>query len=484
MSEKQIKKSRSSHGTVRPAMTKVLDYILQRPEKLFLFVILISGAFLIFTIPPFSGYDEANHFYRAYQVSQGHVISEKGTRGTHEVAGGTLPKSLGLAVLDLAVKNPHAHNKYASLDTAKISDELHQNLHANDKMYLEFSNTALYSPVAYLPYSLMAFAANHLSASPLLMLYLMRIAGFMVEGVLTYYAIKLLPRGKWTLVFIALLPSTLFQAATISIDSITIGASFLTIAVITSFLVARKQLSNTQLVGLIALFVFLAFLKPPYTLLVLLTPLLWRQIEGTLRRLVSFVLLFSAAIVPQLAWLHAIRNITFPYRNIAFNLQLNIDTHQQAHWILTHPFSYVLTLLRSLTHINYLPVNVSIPDFLPGIIAIMCFSTLLLLIVRSTNFSSPNEPSLSRSQTIWYTVVFAISCVILLTTLYVSWDPVGAPIIDDFRSRYLIPVLPLLVLAASRLPLKLEDKSCLIEKIGILLACLSPIILISYFVLP
>src|SRR4051812_35126073 len=60
------------------------------PGKFFLAVSLIFGICFILLTPPFQVPDEFSHFFRAWQISEGRILSEK----TNNRAGGELPLSL------------------------------------------------------------------------------------------------------------------------------------------------------------------------------------------------------------------------------------------------------------------------------------------------------------------------------------------------------------------------------------------------------
>lgn len=64
--------------------------IYENPEKAFLIIGLIFGILFLLVVPPFQVPDEPNHFFRAYQLSEGEIIGEKQDNN----AGGLVPKSL------------------------------------------------------------------------------------------------------------------------------------------------------------------------------------------------------------------------------------------------------------------------------------------------------------------------------------------------------------------------------------------------------
>ena len=71
------------------------------------------------------------------------------------------------------------------------------------RQFTAFSNTALYSPLAYLPQSAVIWAAGLGKASPLVMFYLARVANLIVYLLMAATAVGLAPIQKWTLVLVA-----------------------------------------------------------------------------------------------------------------------------------------------------------------------------------------------------------------------------------------------------------------------------------------
>ena len=54
-----------------------LKSIFISPARIFATVGLFFGFVLLLIVPPFQSPDEYNHFYRAFQVSEGHWFPEK-----------------------------------------------------------------------------------------------------------------------------------------------------------------------------------------------------------------------------------------------------------------------------------------------------------------------------------------------------------------------------------------------------------------------
>ena len=137
----------------------------QRVEHIFLVLSIIFGIIFAFTMGPFQVPDEAAHFYRAYEISTGNLVSIK----QNNVVGDYLPKSIKETTTYLEI----ASN--TKLDIWKIKNALNMNLNRYNKIFYDFPTAALYSPIAYLPQSIGIFLGRIFNASPLLIMYIGRL---------------------------------------------------------------------------------------------------------------------------------------------------------------------------------------------------------------------------------------------------------------------------------------------------------------------
>jgi uncharacterized membrane protein len=84
---------------------------------------------------------------------------------------------------------------------------------------------ALYPPIPYIASASVMFIGKLLNFSPLDLIYPARLVNLFLYTLIVYMAIKLIPVHKWVLLLLALMPMTLYEAATLSADSFTIANS-------------------------------------------------------------------------------------------------------------------------------------------------------------------------------------------------------------------------------------------------------------------
>src|SRR4030095_2970885 len=186
------------------------DYL--NPEKTFFFLSLIFGFLFLTLTPPFQVPDENVHFFRAYQFSEGNLF------------GGILPKSLTITTSKFEYLPFHPERK---VKPEVIFSLLRLPLESHVKSDYFRNNL---SPIAYLPQVIGIELGRIFDLSPLLLMYFGRTVNLFVWIFLIFTAIKTTPIFKWLFCLLALSPMALFQAASLSKDSFTIGASFLVIA--------------------------------------------------------------------------------------------------------------------------------------------------------------------------------------------------------------------------------------------------------------
>ncbi|MBK8501992.1 MAG: DUF2142 domain-containing protein [Saprospiraceae bacterium] len=205
------------------------------PHRFFISTAILFGLIMVFLTPPFQVPDEVNHFYRAYQIADGGFFAER----HNQRLGGHVPESfikLTEPFLDLRWKM----NRKTSYP--KIRDQLSIPLNEEKKVFIDFPNTALYSPISYLPQAGAIFVLKHLNLRPLILFYAARILTLLIWIICIGFATKTLPRFKWLFTFLALLPMSLFVNMSLSADVVTNIIAFVFLAYILKNVLRRDKI--------------------------------------------------------------------------------------------------------------------------------------------------------------------------------------------------------------------------------------------------
>src|SRR5829696_109651 len=113
--------------------------LLASPQNAFLLLASFFGLVMVFLTPPALVGDEPNHFFRAYQISDGTIIGIK-----HEgYSGGWIPESVFIANRRLV--GEIEMNYHVKFDSNLISELRQIPLNEDAKVFVPFHNTVVYS---------------------------------------------------------------------------------------------------------------------------------------------------------------------------------------------------------------------------------------------------------------------------------------------------------------------------------------------------
>ncbi|GAB4497340.1 MAG: DUF2142 domain-containing protein [Saprospiraceae bacterium] len=397
--------------------------------RAFLWLALPFGCLFVFLTPPFQSPDEPNHFFRAYQVSEGVFFSEK----KEQRLGGELPLSLSHLRDSFSFLKM---NYELRLDKNLIFRQLKTPLETENRIFTDFPNTAIYAPTAYFPQAAAIALLRPMGATPLQMLYATRLANLFVWLLLVQAAIRLIPFLKNTLAMLALLPASLVVAASANADVITNGLSWWLVAAFCAGVSGHFKTVTSAIVitanKLIAL---------PLALLVLI-----RQRQHT-----QFVFLFSASLFAALAWGYFAQKQFISYDNYhpvfreAQTLNEGVAPGRQQVFILQNPLFFAKTAFFSA--IKALPSMAAHfvgkfgweKNYLHPFWLAALWAMLAVVFFSEKNPLGKRERLLAAGVVVLYAGMFAV-------TMYALWCPVGAREITNFQGRYFVPIVPVLAL--------------------------------------
>jgi uncharacterized membrane protein len=428
--------------------------LIKKPEKAFIFITLFFGILCLLITPPFQVADEFQHFYRAYQVSEGQFISEKRIINCYgrEIStpatlclGGMLPKSILTTVQNVSSVELRFYPERKQ-NIQEILALLNLPLNPKERIFIKFPNAALYSPVPYLPQALGMAFGRILGASPVILLYLGRLFNLLVWTGLIYGAIKIIPIYKRLLFLLALMPMSLFQAASLSADPLTTGLSFLTISWVLKWSnQAEKIITRLDILILSLLLILITLAKSAYLTLILLFFLIPKaKFKNIQHYLIAGSTVIILTVTTLFGWSQIMKQIYIPLKSVF----ANVSTERQVAYIFNHPFEYFLTHLNTLKTygIPYLEQFIGrlgwLDTKLPAVHLIM-YGILLLIVAFS---SYRQDVKITSRQKLISLVILLSTTLLISTAMYVSWNPVGAGIIEGIQGRYFIAISPLFFL--------------------------------------
>ena len=402
-------------------------------EKQFLVVAILIGLLFILVLPPGQSPDEGGHFLRAYGVSDGYFIAK-------EMGGGGVGSPIPIEA-DFLLKQA-GWQKGEGGTYGRVLSEITRSP-SGEKTELTYNTLAVYNFVCYIPQAVAIFIGRALGFSVLAMAYLAEIFNFIVWVLLIYFAIKIIPRFKTFLLFIALLPIMIQEATSMAPDALTIGLGIFMIAYVVHIAFRKRRLlKNWEKVILVLIAIVISLCKIVYLPMVFLYLILPVDCFGTKKRKWIFVGgVIMLAIVINLVWLF----VSFGY---ILETNPGVDAKGQMIDVLGNPLYYSGVILHTfgeylLRWINeFLGMSLGAMDFrLSSLYFVMSFAIMVILLVQ-------------RGETLKMTLfqrcvivsVFIAVCLLICTSLYVQWTARGNPIIEGIQGRYFLPIVLLIPL--------------------------------------
>ncbi|HEU5005125.1 MAG TPA: DUF2142 domain-containing protein [Candidatus Saccharimonadales bacterium] len=429
----------------------------KRPELFFLSCAALFGFLMVVLTPPMQTYDEQDHFFRAYQLStfnlRPDIVSEGPGISPSQAPGGNLPVNvakMGYGYL-YSVRLDVNHTSHYKLGVLKnnFKNLAWLKVDNNQKQAAYFPGAGAYSPISYLP-QIVAIWLGRLAHTPILwFFYLGRIFNLAAWIALVYFAIKLLPVGRWLMVAIALLPVSLFQAATFSADAMTNGLTFLVVALF-CYLLAQKEVSRKDLIITLAATGALSLCKSgfwPLALLFWLIPI--RNFGSSKKYLLSNLSITGLSLALFGLW-YSLVKFVIPYMAAVQRAGETINYQQQVKYIEGHPFSFVVVLWHEYfnsTMIGVLKYGVGILGWGEASIGLAGFLLIILVLVLGILMAvtEKNNSNLKWPQRLGSLIIAAGLVLMMSISLYAAFTPLHSRSIDGLQGRYFIPYIALLV---------------------------------------
>lgn len=444
-----------------------------QPQRFFLITAAVFGILYALIVPPFQSPDEFNHFYRSWQIADGasRCFREGGMIGNKTAdnrLGDSLPTSL------LSISEPFTHLPFhfeQHIKTNTIFTLLQTPLNEQKRTFVDFTNTAVYAPTAYLSQSTTIFLFKNLGFTPLSIFYLSRLLTLFFWIAIVYASIKIIPIHRWLFAFLALLPSSLFINSSLNADVLTNALSFLAISLFVKKFFEKNKITRIEFLTLLISTLIISLNKIAYLPLIFLVFLIPKENFNSAKQKQIFTFLLIAANLAVVLWwskMIAPLYIRFEDYNPNFRVgqQLNegVDPIAQFNFIIHNPLdftrimmtSFAQTMPHTLIHYvgkfgwekNYLPIGLILPLFLMLILMAHRES-----IGRGVN-SNMAAGILPQNTKYKIAIIALIMSASLATAMYLLWCPVGGRFIENLSGKYFIPIFPLFFIALPSFDLK------------------------------
>lgn len=416
---------------------------LSTPQRILLILLPLSGLFVAAITPPFQAPDEQVHLYRAYQISEGSLLGE-----IHAgESGAWLPASLPFAAEPFLRIRGRSTRKLAEYPKAALSIPLAR----EERRFVAFETTTLYSPVPYVPQALGIAVARLFDVGPLPMLYASRIANLVAGTLLLLVALQVTPIFRWVLLLLALMPMSLFQLSSASADAFTNSIAFVFIAWILRLVHEAGPIRRRETMVLFVVALLLSLSKQAYFPLLILALAIPVQRFGSPRAFVLTMLaLFSLNAVALGTWAWLVLDVYVPPSWLQGQ-----DPDAQLTALLTRPawFAQMLfdDLVRSIDHYSLRLVG-SLLGSVDVVMPIGFIRAYQVLLVAAAVLDSRREVCVTWRLKLAAAAVAFGDLLLIWTAIYVDGTPVGAAHPWGVQGRYFIPLSPLVLLPFYNVP--------------------------------
>ncbi|GEM_PF-2539062 len=451
------------------------------PHQLFFILSIVIGFAYIFITPPFRSHDEYGHYMRVIGYSKGKIWQEYEINKSYVdflIKGSSFRPRIGF-------------NGQYNYDIMKsILDAGNDDIAKNElvKYQNNLGTVDLYSPVAYIPTIISSYIFQSLHTPPFVLFYLLRIISLLSSTLLIAYAIKKLPYAQWSICAVMLWPMAMCGRSMVSADSLTIGFILLFV----SFLLRTNLSPNNEnkvfsckyylITSSLAIAIALSKIVYFTSLTLLFIPNIIRKSSKQVAIIIStiFIISFSVGMVwnmeavkilqaaiersnsldPQIKEAEQIRLSKYNFiKNDETDQMIHSSPKQQMLLLRTQPMRAAKILYNTFTNKSFwaddvffqaigglteskIPVNKT-----SSIIAM--FVAFLLLFTR-TPIEEDNDKYgllLLMRIRILLVCVTIVTFFLTLLALHIQWNPLTNNYINGFQGRYMLPLMPLMLIA-------------------------------------
>lgn len=392
-------------------------------EKKFLMIAIPLGIIYMILIPVGRANDEQNHFWRAYEISQGHLLSEKNSDGI----GG---REYSSELVDFFLPKDGIVDYKDELNSLKVKKD-------GTTRYTMFPNMSLYSPVSYIPQSLGILLGRILHFPTLLIAYCGRMFNFIFWLLITYFAIKIVPFKKTTILAISLIPVSMQSAASLSADALINAIAIFFISLIMYLKYTKKDFLNKKdYLMLIASLVIISLSKIVYVPLCLLLFLIPKErFKNSKQKKVIIIGMILGVIITNLIWL----KISSSY---LIEIRAGVNSKEQVKNVLSHPINYMIvfanSILEGFQSYIYSAFGGELAYQTVRLSTLYTYIYLIIFILLVIFDSNKKQQDIDR---ILMALIDVIIIALIFTSLYVQWTPLKSKLIEGVQGRYFIPIL-------------------------------------------
>jgi uncharacterized membrane protein len=420
-------------GIIVSSLVALRRTIGEHPERAFLIIILTCGTLFTFSEPrAFTSWDEHIHYKRADELSLKDIFPKT----VKDIYANTnyVPYSFSASVqkqiddhFDHDYKKPTKSNKSSGDDSNDIDLG---------------SAFTFFTRISYLPSGLAIFAGRTLHVPRHVVFMFGQWVSLLVFSTTVFLAIRRLESGKMIAASVALLPTSVFLASNYSYDPWVTG--FIILGLTYLFGALRhpdRKISTTESIIMIGTLLIGCAPKAIYFPILLLLFFVRRSQFDTEKGFRTF------RIASAVGLFFVIASFVFPFFSDTSDFSDNrggdgVDAMGQVRFILSDPIAYAGTLFNFLKIYLHPLSATGYTTFLAYLGSTKGFGIILAVIALVTvTDRNENDRKISTVVRLSIIGILLIIAGLISTAMYVSFTPVGSPIINGVQPRYLLPLL-------------------------------------------
>ena len=394
-------------------ISTILIYLVQMEIPVLACLIIISlGSFYVVVNPVLDTPDEIAHLGRAYYVSEGNFLMEK------KYSDIFISKDFEIINNDI----------YKNFSETSLTDYKHTSEKVNAPQ-LSATNTNLF--ISYLPQALGLFIGKILNLNLFSTFLLGRFFNLITYALLVKKALEM--AGKWQipLAFIACMPMMLFLAASYNPDAISMGITFITLALFIK-LTQKETILKKELITYTLLCVLLSTIKLPYVALIGLLFFL-KPKNYTRKNFFSIsVICLSITGIISMVWLFSYLSVVPVHRPEGVNAVAQVKS-------LLSSFEIIIKVIVSTVFMNISRYKMlfsfgwlSYESIEVAFLHLFAFGAICV--------SYPLKIQLSKLNKLGMVIIAVAISVLINLSQYLTWTPVGTELVQGVQGRYFIGV--------------------------------------------
>ena len=411
----------------------------------FVVLALLLGSVSCFINVVLSKYDEHAHFWRAYELSAGTIVS-----GTGE----ELPES----IFDVVINEDGVYEIEDRASYKEMSEGFEIELHQENKTQKKVGATASLSPISYIPQLIGITMGRILKLKPLIIALLGRFTNLLFYIIIIYISIKLMPKEKWKdiIAVVGLLPMSIYLAASLSPDAIIISTIILGISYILNLKYGKRNMRfiDSVLIGII--FMIPIMCKIVYFPIILLFFLLPKEkFKNIWQRILYLAIIICITATVWFIW----HKMPAPVSEVI--LRTNVE--EQTNFILADPLRDIYVAFNTVIHNTPEYYSTMVGGWNTSITIISIFSILLAVVTlgKDEKYIENENKKLWKRDKIILGIICLISTALIFGGMYSAWTRAQYIIVEGVQGRYFLPLLPafLLIIESDLFKYKLKNKN-------------------------